>query len=629
MKTSINPYLTQSSGSLTFHSSPLPSPIAPSNTPSCRSAQMFAATTRSPTRVQTVCPVLAALLFLGSRTLASEFPYALVPVGDAGNTTTGPAWQNNRTALTPWKLGMVTYSYWMGKYEVTNAQYCEFLNAKAATDTYGLYNTDMGNLPSGGITRSGSSGSYVYAVKPNMAEKPVNNVCRYDAMRFTNWLNNGRGNGSTETGPYTIVGGGVNSGTVTMPVHADLANGPLTYVLPDQNEWFKAAYYKGGSTTNGYWKYATQSDTPPNEAHLDALGNIDGYFNVGTSGDYTTPTGNTAVLNNFENSPNTVGSGGPASQSYYGTYNQDDNVCELVENTYNSIGIRETVLGSSSFYGLDVHGLYFGGLWQYSEQEDFGFRLGAVGKPPELPFNGMLTVARNPPNLTFKWNSRSGKLYRLWSSPDLANQPPTGWTLVQEGIPAGTPALQILEPADPKMFYVIEEYAAAEVIAFSENFDGTVTGWTSGVDGGVDTQWQLGTPINVGPLAAFSAPNCYGTNINSNYGINANIWLRSPVIDLTAYTSGTLKLEEFIDIEKTYDYGTMRVLSAADGSVLALLEARIDGNSGGVWQSYSKALPAAAFTQQIQIEFRLQSDDWNDLPHAGWYIDNFLITANP
>lgn len=41
---------------------------------------------------------------------------------------------------------------------VTNAQYVEFLNAKAASDPHGLYNTNMANF-NGGIVRSGSDGS--------------------------------------------------------------------------------------------------------------------------------------------------------------------------------------------------------------------------------------------------------------------------------------------------------------------------------------------------------------------------------------------------------------------------------------------------------------------------------------
>ena len=55
-------------------------------------------------------------------------------------------------------VGAVDYTYKMGKYEVTAGQYTAFLNAVAATDTYGLYNTSMwsGDYGCAHIERSGS-----------------------------------------------------------------------------------------------------------------------------------------------------------------------------------------------------------------------------------------------------------------------------------------------------------------------------------------------------------------------------------------------------------------------------------------------------------------------------------------
>ena len=57
--------------------------------------------------------------------------------------------------------GSVGYGYWIGKFEVTTGQYTEFLNAVAATDTYGLYNTSMWTaIEANKISRSGESGAY-------------------------------------------------------------------------------------------------------------------------------------------------------------------------------------------------------------------------------------------------------------------------------------------------------------------------------------------------------------------------------------------------------------------------------------------------------------------------------------
>jgi hypothetical protein len=49
----------------------------------------------------------------------------------------------------------------------------DFLNSVAATDRYSLSNTNMGSDARGGITQSGAPGSYTYAFKANMGDKPV------------------------------------------------------------------------------------------------------------------------------------------------------------------------------------------------------------------------------------------------------------------------------------------------------------------------------------------------------------------------------------------------------------------------------------------------------------------------
>ena len=114
-----------------------------------------------------------------------------VPVGDPGNTadTTGQ----------PNPAGAVVDAFRIMKFEFTNQQYTDFLNSLAATDTYSLYNASMGSNARGGITRSGASGSYTYAAKPNMGDKPVLFVSWFDAARVSNWLMNG-GTSSSKIG---------------------------------------------------------------------------------------------------------------------------------------------------------------------------------------------------------------------------------------------------------------------------------------------------------------------------------------------------------------------------------------------------------------------------------------------
>jgi formylglycine-generating enzyme required for sulfatase activity len=141
----------------------------------------------------------------------------------------------------------------MSKYEVTNFQYVEFLNQKAAVDPYGLYDTQMGSLVHGGITRSGSDGSYSYVVKPGYADKPVVLVSFYDTLRFANWLHNGQGVGNTETGAYTITASGISNNDI-------IRNSGAQYFLPTEDEWYKAAYFD--ASTVSFLDYSAGSNLP-------------------------------------------------------------------------------------------------------------------------------------------------------------------------------------------------------------------------------------------------------------------------------------------------------------------------------------------------------------------------------
>lgn len=289
-----------------------------------------------------------------------------VPVGNVGNAN-DPA--------TGGLYGGVNYAYNIGTTEVTNAQYADFLNAKAASDPLGLYNTNMGSNVRGGITQSGVSGSFTYATKTNMDNKPVNYVSWYDSIRFANWLNNGQGTGDTETGAYTLLGGTAtpsNGLSITRNVGA-------TWFLTSEDEWYKAAYYQpaaeGGDTDN-YWLYPTASNTTPTIATANSVGDIS---NPGTN---VVNYANGAVWNSQNGNVTTVGSAGLLSHSFYGTSDQGGNVWEW----------NEALVGS--FRGLR------GGAWNYSlsnlqsslrfgftpttENDNFGFRVAEVPEPSTL-----------------------------------------------------------------------------------------------------------------------------------------------------------------------------------------------------------------------------------------------------
>jgi hypothetical protein len=283
--------------------------------------------------------ILVTVLAGGSPAKAGTVTYELVPVGNPGNP-------NDSTGY-----GAVANSFQIGKYEVTIGQYTDFLNAVARTDTYSLYNTNMGSaLNIAGIARAGSSGSYTYSVMTNggnSANRPITYVSWFDAARFANWMQNGQGSGSTETGAYTL--GGATSGT------APAVNSGAQFYIPTENQWYKAAYYKGGSTNAGYWDYATQSDSAPGNT-IGSGANQANYY----AGDYavTQSAGFSGSQNYLTDVGDFTGSG-----SAYGTFDQSGNVWEWNDLTGAAGGDWDLgAFGLSSFSGnTDVPSFeYFG-----------------------------------------------------------------------------------------------------------------------------------------------------------------------------------------------------------------------------------------------------------------------------
>lgn len=179
-------------------------------------------------------PLIAASLWLWLAPAASAVDFEWVPVGDPGNACEQQSFGC---------YGAVDYIYRIATHEVTNAQYAEFLNAKAASDPLGLYNPNMAT--SGGITRSGSDGNYTYSAIPGREDMPVNRVSYFDTLRFVNWLHNGQGDGDTETGAYTLLGG-----TPTPSNPLVQRNSGAQIFLPSDEEWYKAAFY---DTSAGYF----------------------------------------------------------------------------------------------------------------------------------------------------------------------------------------------------------------------------------------------------------------------------------------------------------------------------------------------------------------------------------------
>jgi len=262
-----------------------------------------------------VAPASAVTITHGTTSIDMDF----VPVDNPGN------------AGDPTR-GAVDYTYHIGKYEVTEDQW------GVVVDAQGGYPLHAGNWT---------------------GDQPVAEIRWHDMAMFCNWLTSG----NIMNGAYTIDGGA--NYTVTAIDRTVTTYGNTVYVIPTEDEWYKAAYYDpnkpGGA---GYYDFPTGSDTQPDG--LDSSGDTE--FEVVCDDGYN------------QGLPNDVDNAG--SLSPYGTMGQGGNVYELTE-TEHSAGYC-VMRGSSWGAGADRTGYN----WRFShsytnEQSHVGFRVASIFNVPE------------------------------------------------------------------------------------------------------------------------------------------------------------------------------------------------------------------------------------------------------
>jgi formylglycine-generating enzyme required for sulfatase activity len=245
-----------------------------------------------------------------------------VTVGDQGNASQsfwfGPS-------------GAVAYDYRIMKYEWTNSSYLQFLNA---IDPQGINPNNVfkqGSSYYQGIVRDSLNpdGSKYVLRKQAFADKPVNYVNWFDAARVANWLHNGSPtyvtSDASANAPHN--GGAYSLGTATSGRPATKNPGALFYI-PTNDEWHKAAYYKGGGTDAGYWNYPTQSNTEPTPITPIYYDSDPGIGSAGPTGNFANFF-NGGMFNGQLGNVSSVGTnGGPSA---YGTFDQAGNVQEWTD----------------------------------------------------------------------------------------------------------------------------------------------------------------------------------------------------------------------------------------------------------------------------------------------------------
>jgi|GEM_PF-2808742 len=138
--------------------------------------------------------------------------------------------------------GAVAYPYEISRKPVSFRQYVRFLNAVDLTgeNRLRLYHPDMASHPEGGIrVDPDRPEGERYQLREANADRPVRFVNWLDAARYVNWYSNGGVPGSsTERGSYDLSGS---------PKRAVGRSADARYWIPDENEWYKAAFYRSAT----------------------------------------------------------------------------------------------------------------------------------------------------------------------------------------------------------------------------------------------------------------------------------------------------------------------------------------------------------------------------------------------
>ena len=152
-----------------------------------------------------------------------------VPIDNTGNPADTVIMNDGSTGY-----GAVDYNYRIGKYEVTNAQWDAF--------------TAVAGVPTGN-----PDSAYNQSASYTGNRQPTTGVSWYEAAQFCNYLTSG----DKSLGAYQLG----TDGSIIVDRAAAISAYGMVYVIPTEDEWYKAAYFKPDGS--GYSLYANGLDTMP------------------------------------------------------------------------------------------------------------------------------------------------------------------------------------------------------------------------------------------------------------------------------------------------------------------------------------------------------------------------------
>jgi len=254
------------------------------------------------------------------------------------------------------------------------------------------------------------------------------------------------------------------------------------YRLPTENEWYKAAYYKGGGTNAGYWTFGTQSDETPaqilaNQFGDGLLGGQGNFANYDRGAQYDLrPVWNNPgwATNEPDGSVVTVGTGG--APSGYGLSDMTQNVWEWIEAVEPSASVNQA---------SDIERVRRGGGWRNPDVRGYAERV--VERPSFQQLNTGFRLV-SPVQTLYEWTgtaNRWGGRADAWQEGEVVQAGAAGRFVYDETAMSGTNTVVGMNRVDVTMMSLSLEAGSDE------------SGFTLSTDTTNGTGIRLAGPVTV------------------------------------------------------------------------------------------------------------------------------------